>query len=212
MKNAILLVGALLLSVSCVELNGRMNVQESLVVKKKHGFLNLKTSKVELQPASYQAGIKINSDRNITLSLEGGSLGKKILVPIKAEEDLNIPGDGKFAIAGEKINQPFDVVGSINTDISYSDVRFATESCTWTTRETRCEKVCTTEPRKCESICKEYTITHEGRKEVEFQYRYTRRDVQLELMQSGSTALKASLNASGTESDRITLRESSCHF
>ncbi len=212
MKKLALILGVLLLSSSCHELGGRLNVVDSLTVKKKHGFLNLKTSKVELKAGNYSAVLKIISDSNITLKLEGGDLGKEILVPIKAESDLDIPVNGKFAILGEKISQPFDVVGNINTDYSYSDQYHAVESCTWTTKENRCEKVCVGEPRKCDVVCKEITITHEGRKDVTYHYMYTKRDVQLELMRSGSTALAGTINATSHTSDKITDYESLCRI
>lgn len=212
MKKLAMILGVLLLSASCMELNGRLNVNNSLVVKKKSGFLNLKTKEVELKAGSYIAQLNIKSDKNITLEIEGGSLDKKIFVPIKAESDLNVPADGKFAISHEKISQPFDVTGHMNTDITYGDTQYAVENCTWTANERRCEKVCTGEPRKCDSVCKDITITHEGRKDVTFHYRYTRRDIQLEIMQAGSTALAATLNASSSESSRVIEHESLCRI
>lgn len=202
-------MGVLLLTTSCLSLDGQLNVHETFRVKKKSGFLNLKTKEVEVRPASYKASLKVKSDKNYTLELEGGDLGK-ILVPIKAEKDLDIPRDGKFAISHEKINQPFDVTGFINTDVSFSGINYSIENCTWTTKENRCEKVCTGEPRKCDVVCKEFTITHEGRKEVDFHYRWTKRDIDLEFMKAGSTGLVATMRATDTETDKIIDRESLC--
>ncbi len=59
MKRAVLLLGVLLLSVSCVELGGALHVQESMSVKKKSGFLNLKTKTIKIDPGSYRADITI---------------------------------------------------------------------------------------------------------------------------------------------------------
>ncbi len=212
MKKLAMILGVLLLSTSCIELNGRLNVNDSLVVKKKSGFLNLKTKEQELKAGSYTAQLNIKSDKNVSLEISGGSLDKKIIVPIKAENDLNIPGDGKFAIAHDKIAQPFDVVGHMNTDVTYGETQYAVESCTWTATERRCDKVCAGEPRKCDSICKDIEITHEGRKDVTFHYSYTRRDVQLEIMRAGSTALAATLNASSSESSKVIEHASLCRI
>jgi len=209
MKKFVTLLGVLLLTTSCLDLDGSLHVSETFKVKKKSGFLNLKTKEIEVRPASYRASLKVKSDKNVTLEISGGDLGE-IKVPIKADKDLQIPRDGKFAISHEKIDQPFDVVGFINTDVSYSDIYRAVENCSWTTTERRCEKVCTTEPRKCDVVCKDVQITHEGRKEVEYHYRWTKRDVNLEFMRADSTALAATMQASDTQTDRIVDHESLC--
>jgi hypothetical protein len=217
MKKFITLLGVLLLTTSCLDLNGTLHVQESFNVKKKAGFLNLKTKLIELKPAAYKAELKVNSDKNYTLKLEGGDVGE-IKIPIKADKDLNVPWDGKFAISHEQIDQPFDVVGVINTDVSYSEIRSTIENCSWTTTERRCEKICTperkienrVEPRKCDVVCNDIQITHNGRKEVDYHYRWTRRDIGLEFMRENSTALVATMQATDTQSDRIVDHESLC--
>lgn len=209
MKNLMSLAAVLLLTTSCLSLEGTLDVHEAFTVKRKSGFLHLKTKAVEVKPASYRASLKVKSDKNFTLELEGAGL-EKILVPIKAEKDLDLPVDGKFAISHEKINQPFDIVGVINTDVSYSQIHNTVEACSWTTKENHCEKVCIGEPRKCDIVCKEITITHEGRKEVDYHYRWTKRDISLEFMKATSTALVASMHATDLESDRIIDHESLC--
>lgn len=211
MKKFATLLAVLLLSTSCLDLNGTLHVRESFNVKKKSGFLNLKTKLVELKPAVYKAELDVKSDKNYTLKLEGGDIGE-IKVPIKADKDLNVPWDGKFAISHEQIDQPFDVVGVINTDVSYSEIRTTVENCSWTTTERRCEKICTgeRETRKCDVVCRDITITHNGRKEVDYHYRWTRRDISLEFMRENSTALVATMSATDTQTDRIVDHESLC--
>ena len=102
MKNVLLMMGVLLLSTSCLTLDGQLRVSESFMVKKKGGFLNLKLKDVKVEPAVYSASLKVKSDKNYTLELSGGNLGK-ILVPIKAASDLEIPTNGAFSLSHEKI-------------------------------------------------------------------------------------------------------------
>ena len=48
MKKMLMMMCVLLLSASCVELRGNLELRESLNVKKKTGFLNLKTKIITL--------------------------------------------------------------------------------------------------------------------------------------------------------------------
>lgn len=204
-----LLLGVLLLSTSCLTLDGQLKVTEAFMVKKKGGFLNLKLKDVSVEPAIYSASLKVKSDKNYNLEISGGSLGK-IIVPIKAASDLEIPTDGAFNISHEKINQPFDLSGVINTDVDHYGYTDAIETCSWNVTEKRCEKVCVKETGKCDIVCKDEVITLQGHKEVSYHYRSIARDLSLEFMKAGSTGIIASLKAHDLETDKIVDRESVC--
>lgn len=209
MKKAFVLLGVLLLSVSCVELNGNLQVQESLSMKKKSGFLNLKTKTIKIEPGSYRAEIKIKSQKNINLKLSGGSLGE-VDIPIKSEDSLNLPLNGQFYIEGKKIEQPFNVSGSISTSVDHYGYTDTIEKCERQITERRCEKVCVKETGKCDVVCKDVVITLSGLKDISFHYKRTDREVRLELMSENSTAIAALLPARGSETDKIIDRETIC--
>ncbi|QDK42908.1 hypothetical protein DOM21_15905 [Bacteriovorax stolpii] len=209
MKKAMLLLGVLLLSVSCVELNGSLQVREAMSVKKKSGFLNLKTKTIKIEPGSYSAELKVKSQKNINLELKGGSLGE-VDIPIKSEDSLNLPLNGQFYIEGRKIEQPFNVSGTITTNVDHWGYTDTTEKCERQITERRCEKVCVKETGKCDVVCKDVVITLYGLKDVSYHYKRTDREVRLEFMPENSTAVIASLPARGTESEKIIDRETIC--
>ena len=209
MKKAMMLLGVLLLSVSCVELNGSLQVREAFNVKKKSGFLNLKTKIVTVSPGQYRAELTAKSSNNLRLELIGGSLGD-INIPIKSDDQLNIPRDGQFYIEGRKIGQPFNVSGVINTEVDLYGYTNVVEKCQRDLQERRCEKVCNKEAGTCDIVCKEVTITIDGLKEIAYHFKRTDRHANLEFMPENSTAVVASLPVSGTETEKIIDRESLC--
>ena len=204
-----MLVGLCMLVTSCVEIDGRLQVHEAFNVKKKSGFLNRKTKEVKVSPRAYTASLKFVSDKNFTLKLDGGDLDN-ISVPLKADKDLKVPYNGKFHISHEKTDQPFDVSGTIHTEWENSGYYEEMASCSWTTTENRCEKVCSRETNRCEVECREVTTTFQGKKRVEYHYSITKRDLNLEIMRANSTGVVATFVGSDTQSDKVIDRESAC--
>ncbi len=209
MKKAMLLLGVLLLSVSCVELNGTLQVREALSVKKKSGFLNLKTKIIKVEPGLYSAELKAKSSRVFELELNGNGL-EKVKIPVQSEDSLQIPANGPFHIEGKKIGQPFNISGTMLTDIEHYGYTDVVERCERTETERRCEKVCVKETGKCDVVCKDVQITITGLKDVSYHYKRTERTAQLEFMPENSTAVVATLPVRGTETDKIIDRESLC--
>jgi hypothetical protein len=128
MKNTMLLMSVLLLSTSCVGLDGRFHVYEAFTVEKKSGFFNQKISKALVEPSVYKVSLKPTGGNNYLLELKGGISGS-MQIPITTDGDLNIPTDGKFRISAEKINQPFDISATVKTDILEYGYGITTESC-----------------------------------------------------------------------------------
>lgn len=198
-----------MLATSCVEIDGRLQVHEAFAVKKKSGFLNRKTKEVKVSPRAYQASLKFVSDKKFTLKLDGGDLDD-ISVPLKADKDLKVPYNGKFHISHEKTDQPFDVSGTIHTEWENSGYYEEMASCSWTTTENRCEKICNRETNRCEVECREVTTTFQGKKRVEYHYSITKRDLNLEIMRANSTGIVATFVGTDTQSDKVIDRESAC--
>ena len=198
-----------MLATSCVEINGKLQVYEGFTVKKKSGFLNRKTKEVRVDPRAYTASIKFVSERNFSLQLDGGLLDN-INVPLKAEKDLNIPTNGRFHIAHEKIDQPFDISGVIDTQREISGYNEEMVSCSWNTTDRRCEKICFKETQRCEVQCRDVTTTYYGKKRVEYHYSIVRRHLNLEIMRANSTGVVATFTGSDTETNKIIDRQSAC--
>jgi hypothetical protein len=209
MKNAMMLLGVLLLSTSCLTIDGRLVVSEAFTVKKKSGFLNLKTKEQLVAANSYSASLKVKSDKNYNLELKGGSLGE-IQIPIKAESNLNMPYDGAFNISHEKINQPFDISGVIDTDVSEYGYTDTVESCTWNVTEKKCDKVLIKETGKYDIICKDEITTFHGRRDISYHYRQVVRDLSLDFMKAGSTGVIAHFTGRNQDTDKITDHYSEC--
>lgn len=202
MKKIISVLGILLLSTSCLNLDGNLRVHKAFNVKKRGGFLNLKIKDATLNAGSYRAKLQIKSDKKIDLEIKDVE-GKNISLPIKSDDSLRIPSDGKFAISSEKIGQPFSVVGAMNTEFHESPISYTTESCSWTVTERRCEKVCTKEPVKCDIECKDVEVTFQGRQDVSYHYATTTKDIIVDLVRENSTELVASFSGRNVDTDKI---------
>ena len=209
MKKFLMLVGILVLASSCVEIDGSLQVREAFNVKKKSGFLNRKTKQITVSPRSYKASLKMASDKNFTLKLDGGDLDD-VSIPLKAEKDLDVPFNGRFHISHEKTDQPFDISGTINTSWENSGYYESLDSCSWTSTEKKCDKVCEPSTGRCEVQCRDVTTTYNGKKKVEYHYSVTTRDLNLEIMRANSTGIVATFVGTDTESTKVVDRESAC--
>lgn len=210
MKNLINLLLVSAFAVSCINLNGQLNVQQEMNVKKKGGFLNLKTKNISLAPGLYRADLKINSEKSFTLKLRSDKEGENdILIPIKSKNAFNLPTNGAVTIAGKEISQPFDLNGTINTSYSESTMNRTTEDCTLSRTERHCEKVCVAGsevPRpivRCNVVCRDVMVTFPGNRFVEYHFNYTHRNLDVEFKDINTQAQLATFSARGTETNRI---------
>lgn len=211
MKKTILLLLVSTFAASCINLNGQLNVEQTMTVKKKGGFLNLKMKNVELAPGAYRADLKINNQQSFTLKLRSDKDGEKdILIPIKSENEFRLPLNGAVRISGKEIAQPFDLNGTISTDFSESAITRTTEDCTVSRTERHCDKVCATvggDARRpvvrCDIICRDVLVSFPGRRLVDYHYRYTNRVLDVAFNDIESKSQLATFSARGVESDRI---------
>ncbi|MBC7712425.1 MAG: hypothetical protein H7177_03750 [Rhizobacter sp.] len=215
MKMMITMLSVLLLSVSCVELNGTINVNQAFNVKVKSGFLNLKRKTITIAPGQYSAELNAKTKKSVSLVLKGGSLGE-INIPIKSDDSLNIPFEGLINIESAKIEQPFNITGVIHTDVEQYGYATEAQSCDIQRIEHRCEKVCVKDPKdnrgegKCDVVCRDVTVTFPGEKMVSYHYSRTDRQAELQFMAEGSTSIVATLPVHGSETSKITDNESLC--
>lgn len=203
MKKVLTLLCSVLVLTSCVDITGRLDVKKDMQVKKKAGFLNLKRKTVALPQGLYTATVSALGDKNFNLKLEGRDNFK---IPLKTEKDIALPTmNGEIRVSGADLDQPFDVRGTIYTNIERSETRETTESCSWTMTEERCEKVCTVtnNVRTCDVQCRPVSITRNGYRFVAYHIKTTYRDLKLQLLERGAENLLATFVGDDVETDRI---------
>jgi hypothetical protein len=221
MKKLIILSSVLLSLVGCDSINGTLTVNEKINLKKKGGFLNLGRKSVSIEANEYDARLTILGQDNFALILDKG--GNRVSIPLKSKKDLNVPTfDGEFKISHADIDQPYDLKGTIQTDISRSSTQESIEACTWESRETKCHIECqdvvTRDNRgvertekKCSKICEDYTITHHGRREVIFHYRTTHRDLNFLFLEANTEKSVANFIGQNTQTDKIIEHHGICN-
>ena len=203
MKKMLTLLCSALILTSCVDITGRLDVKKDMQVKKKAGFLNLKRKTVTLPQGLYTATVSALGEKNFNLKLEGRDNFK---IPLKTEKDISLPTEnGAIRVSGADLDQPFDVQGTIYTNVQRSESRETTESCSWTTTEERCEKVCTitNNVKSCDVVCNPIQITRNGHRFVAYHIKTTYRDLKIQLLERGSQNLLASFVGDDVETDRI---------
>lgn len=208
MKSFIALIALSLLSASCVNLEGTLNVEQMLSAKKRGGFLNLKMKTVQIQPGAYHASLKVNSAKSFTLKLKADKEGEAdILIPLKSEKDFAIPTNGNVIIRGSDISQPFDVSGKIATTVTNSDTVRSTEVCTNQRTENHCEKICAPAAPNgtvhCNIACHDVVVTWEGSRFVEYHNKYTERNLSAELLDAENKSLRATFSGTDYDTDKI---------
>ena len=202
MNKLITVIGMVLLSTSCLKLEGTLKVSESLSAIEKYGFLNMKTRLIKITPGTYSAAVSIKSDKNFTLELSKD--GDNISIPVKAQNDLNVPDNGKFTISGDQIGQPFNINGTINTESESSSQSNGIESCTKERRKVICERDLNgrddrRDHEPSHSECREITETYQGDRNVTYHFVTVTRNLELELSKDTSTAVSATF--AGIEHD-----------
>lgn len=209
MKSLIALAALSLLSASCVNLEGTLNVEQVLTAKKRGGFLNLKMKTIEIQPGAYHASLKVNNAKSFTLKLKADKEGEAdILIPIKSENDFSIPTNGNVTIRGNEINQPFDISGNIKTTVTTSDTVRSTEECSAQRTERQCEKICNAPVQPsgtvyCNIVCHDVVVSYPGTRFVEYHSRYTERNLSAELLDAANKAVRATFSGRDFDSERV---------
>lgn len=203
MKKMLILIGTTLFLTSCVDITGRLDVKKDMSVKKKSGFLNLKRKTVLLPQGLYTATVSALGDKNFNLKLEGRDNFK---IPLKTEKNISFPtNNGEIRVSGSDLDQPFDVQGTIYTNVERSDSRETTESCSWSVTEERCEKVCvvTNDIKTCDIKCQPVTITRNGYRFVAYHIKTTYRDLKLQLLEKDTNNLLATFIGDDIATERI---------
>jgi hypothetical protein len=210
MKKLATLLGIVLITTSCLKLEGNLKVSESISVKEKYGLFNSKTRTITVAPGKYEAALKIKDEDSFVLKLEKG--GKTIDVPIKLAKKIDLPRNGKFSVAHTKTSVGLNLNGTVNTEVESSSITDTIESCTIEAKHRVCERVCNKETRRCEHVCREIITTSEGHRDVSYHYDTTTTRLELELSKANSTAVAAEFNGKDVSTQRINDYYGSCRL
>jgi|GEM_PF-4600296 len=115
------LIGAILLSTSCIKLTGKMDVVDHVVFKK-----NGKTD--VLLAGNYEATVTLKRDNKIVLRAQNQFEKKKMSLTLPKGSTLPTT-EGEFTYTSTQLGQPFDLVGAVKTEVKKSDLVETTESC-----------------------------------------------------------------------------------
>lgn len=224
MKIIILILATTLLTASCVSIDGKMSVNEKINLKIKSGILNLDEKDVEINKQDYIAHFKTIGTNDYILELEHES--DKYIIPIKSENNLNIPKfDGKFKISQADIGQPYDIKGNLATHIQDSATVDIVEGCSWYTQEVKCNIVCNSNFKNldeslnfdiienemnndnlvsnCHRECHETQIPHPGSQNVVFHYTTTLRDLTFDFLKKDSDVSVAKFVGGDTVTQKV---------
>ncbi len=185
---AILLTLTLLSITSCINFRGTFTANENLKLIHTTVFGN---DKVRNVPAgSYATRFKFTSEDKVKFTFENGD--NDIEVKVKLPENRTFPREkGEINLPASQTGQRYDIKGFIDTRYSRSDVRRERESCSYTVYRRECRTTCDRRGN-CRQICDRVPVTRYGYQEVEYRYRYTDRDLKLEMTVPGSDAIVGS--------------------
>lgn len=205
-----LLVAGLLSLVSCKDFDGNFKAKQDLVFKTKKRVFSSKLVKVKVPANEYKTSIKFTSTKKIKIKFQG--IDKK--VKIKLPEGLTInPSNDTFYINGADVKQDYDFDGKIVSKYSQSENHRETESCTYTTYETRCRRECRTDDRgntRCHRVCNEYPVTRHGYRRVEYYYKYTTTNMRMKVLEPSTSESLGLFKATENYTNRINTYTSIC--
>jgi len=207
----------LVMASSCLKLNGVFKVDKDLKLVHTTIFGNDKTKTV---PAGrYRASFKFQSKEKVKLTFKKDG-GQDISVKIKLPEGTRLPEtEGAINLPASETGQRYNIEGAISTDFSRSDSMSGRESCTYTTYERRCERVCEEvesrrnpgeRRRRCRKECDRVEVTNYGYHHVEYYFSYTDKKLTLEILNPRSGNVLAHYNGTHHDSSKHYTFQGTC--
>jgi hypothetical protein len=192
MKKLVLLSVVVLGLTGCNEIEGGMDV---------HSPLSLTTEKgasEQLKPASYEAKIKLNSDKhNIELKIKDGSQERKVKIAVPYAK--NIPErNGTLYVKASESGQSFDIDGIVETVTDTSRTYEDYESCTYTERYRECDSG----RHHGKSQCYDRTRTYTGSRYVVYYFTTDTTSVQVNFLATDGATKLATFTARNNDSKK----------
>ncbi len=190
MKKMMIATMLLVLS-SCVDLTGQLKVFKSFKVKSDSQL-------VAVNEGQYKTKLDIKKNRT-KVTLENSS--NKIKFEIKTSTSNSLPQNGPFELRSTEINQPFNILGQVETKISKSGTKSGYESCTYRDTQT----ICT--PQGCVT----QTIDRFGQKNIQYYDEYTDQKVDFNITNEISVDdIFGEFSSQSRSARRIIIREGFC--
>lgn len=220
MKKSYLLVSLCLLSLlisGCKDLNGSIEVLQSLKLKSSSGDL------FEVAAGSHRVQLKVNSKKKFDLIVT--TVNGEQTATFKTNQNLKkIQSGQRLQMSSDVSGQPVNLDGVYLVKNENSENRRTIESCTYYTTEYRCRMETTPQqctnvtecnpqnPSQCETrnvcsggitqqVCGDVQIPHSGDQEVEYYYSTQTESVEMDLL-SASNLSVAKVLASDSKSDK----------
>ena len=190
MKKLIIATTLLALS-SCVDLTGQLKVFKSFKVKSN-------SQVVTVTEGQYKTKLDIKKNRT-KVTLENSS--SKIKFEIRTSTSNSIPQNGSIELKSTEINQPFNILGQVETKVSRSGTKSSYESCTYRDTQT----ICTPQG------CVVQTIDRFGQKNIEYYDEYTDQKVDFNITNEISVDdIFGEFNSQSRSARRVIIREGRC--
>ncbi|OUR95274.1 hypothetical protein A9Q84_15645 [Halobacteriovorax marinus] len=206
----ILLLAALVSFTSCKDLDGTFKVKKDLVFKTKKRPFSSKYVKVKVPANEYSATFKFTSSSKMKIIIAG--IDKKIKIKFPKELDVN-PRNDNFYINGSDIKQNYDFDGRIKTDVTRTDDRHGSETCSYTTYETVCHRECHTGDNgrvRCHSVCNQMPRTHYGRRNVEYYYETSDTVMKLKVLEPSTSEVLGLFKGKDHKTRKVITYSSMC--
>lgn len=209
MKRILLLVTLLGLS-ACNDLDGTFKAKSDLVFKTKKSIISRKYVSVRVPTGDYRAEFDFTSFGNLKIDLSG--IKKQIKIKLPDDLDINDRND-EFYIQGSDVRQKYDFEGRINTEVTRSETRRTTESCSYTEYETRCRQVCHVNRRGhnvCRRECSRVPVTHYGHQRIEYYNSTSNTEMKLKVLEPSTSESVGLFKGNDINTSRVVTWQSFC--
>jgi hypothetical protein len=184
-----------LVLVGCDRIEGQLNVSKDVKLVTTKGVGRL------VRVGTYDADIKANTKKKITLRLNNDSDEKyEFNIP-----NGTIPSNGTFAYKSSTVGQPVDLSGVVATTVTDGQRQQTTQSCQWQEPVQQCFPI----PQggmQCQIVYQ----TRFGMQWIQYYDSTTVKDITLSIAAAGSTEESAQFLGHATWVDRIILSQSMC--
>lgn len=184
MKKLALAFVALLLVSGCEDLSGLLKVSEKFTVlvkgKAKDIAVGTHSTKLDFEREKITATIDVD--------------GRNIKVVILLPQSVSLPENGPFEINSKQSGQPFDIKGTVQTEITQSELKDGRESCQYYSYEPVCDQ----------NGCSVQNVPKSGWRDIEYFEETTDKQLQFNTLSRSSSIQSNFAGASNTAVKRVT--------
>jgi hypothetical protein len=180
--------------VSCEKIEGQFNITKELKL------INSKDKTHLLKMGTYTAELLEKSSKKIILRLSNDNNEKFIFA-----HDIKFPENGSFIISSKTSGQPVDLLGTISTIVTNSDISETTQSCSYQAPV----QICFPIPQGGVSCSIQYQTVF-GNQWIKYYDSQTSKNINLSLRELNATEESAEFHGDITYTDRIIINQSIC--